>query len=492
MNGPGVQEAAPSRRPDPAVAARSRRVFVASLIGILLVQAAWMLAMPTFRGIDEFDHVYKAAAVSRGQWSSSGEARHGRGGLVAIPADIVAAASKQCASYRYTGHDNCFPAERLHDGRVVVATAASAYNPAYYWVAGTLSRPFHGDAVDYAMRVVTAMACALLLAWAVAIVAGWTSSSWPPVLLMLGLTPVLIYSGSIASPNGVAYSGAALMWAAMLATARSPQDGARFPLSLTIGACVLLCAHPTGPMFAFLGVVLALFLQPLRTWWDVATRNPVRWATAAVVVGLVAAASVAWIMYAHPAALGEPADSPLTMADYLRFQVWWALQAIAVFPTSTELAPVIVYSLWAVLLGGALIWLLRSTRTRERILLICALAVLVVVPTVFTAVTYADEGLSWQGRYSLPMWLGVTTLAAFVAARRGTTVRPSHLYLVVAAMAIGTTASILKVAHSETLHGVTKPVIAHVPGGLVVLGLLAVGGTVLPLVALRETPQRVV
>jgi hypothetical protein len=37
-------------------------------IGMLLLQLGWTLALPPFRGIDEFDHVYKTAAVARGDW----------------------------------------------------------------------------------------------------------------------------------------------------------------------------------------------------------------------------------------------------------------------------------------------------------------------------------------------------------------------------------------------------------------------------------------
>ena len=37
------------------------------VVGALLTQAAWLLSVPAFRGVDEFDHVYRAAAVARGE-----------------------------------------------------------------------------------------------------------------------------------------------------------------------------------------------------------------------------------------------------------------------------------------------------------------------------------------------------------------------------------------------------------------------------------------
>ena len=81
------------------------------LVGLLLSQAAWLLSVPAFRGLDEFDHVYRAASVARGEWMPSGErAGHGRGELVTVPRDILVAAGPECRALDYTGHDNCAPA----------------------------------------------------------------------------------------------------------------------------------------------------------------------------------------------------------------------------------------------------------------------------------------------------------------------------------------------------------------------------------------------
>ena len=64
----------------------SLRLFLLIFAGVLAMQSAWVLAVPAFRGMDEHEHAYKAAAVSRGQWNphvppSAG----GWGGLVQVP-----------------------------------------------------------------------------------------------------------------------------------------------------------------------------------------------------------------------------------------------------------------------------------------------------------------------------------------------------------------------------------------------------------------------
>lgn len=463
----------------------SRRVFVHVLVGILMVQAAWILALPAFRGIDEFDHVFKAAAVARGEWTSSGQAPQGRGGLVRIPGDLVSAASAVCRSYTYTKPDDCVPVRRFPGGDVEIASAASAYNPAYYAVVGTLTRPFHGAQADYAMRAVTALACAWLLAWAATIVVRWSRSRWPLVVFMLGLTPVLLYSTAIASPNGLAYSGAALLWVSLLSVVRRKAATALEAVGAGTGAVALMTTHGTGPMLAFLALALVLLLQPSRTWRILVVSRWKVWLPVATTVLLVALGCVAWIGYAHPGAIGEPADSPLTVTDLLTFEVLWLLEAVAVFPTVTEFPHPVVYALWGVPLLAMLVQVLRTARGRVLVTAVGLLVLLVTIPAAFTLATYADTGLAWQGRYSLPLWLGLSSVAALLAASRREAA-PTWVPLVYGMAATAVAVSVIQVGFREAHGELPSAVAARLPGGLVLVGVLAAVGTLLPLALPRR------
>jgi hypothetical protein len=46
----------------------ARRFGLLVLVGFLLAQAVWILTVPPFRGIDEFDHSFRAAGVASGPW----------------------------------------------------------------------------------------------------------------------------------------------------------------------------------------------------------------------------------------------------------------------------------------------------------------------------------------------------------------------------------------------------------------------------------------
>ena len=80
-----------------------------------------------------------------------------------------------------------------------MADAAATYNPGFYLLVGTVTKPFHGAAALEATRVVTALVCALLAAAAGWVLALWARTRWPVVALVTALTPVLVFSASVAA-----------------------------------------------------------------------------------------------------------------------------------------------------------------------------------------------------------------------------------------------------------------------------------------------------
>lgn len=455
-----------------------RRVFLGTLAGVLLVQIAWMLAVPAYRGSDEFDHVYKAAAVGRGQWTYSGPAEHGRGGLVRVPGDIVRTAEPICSWYPYTGRDNCNAVRTYEDGTVDVATAAGAYNPAYYLVVGLAIRPFDdGSVALYVARAVSALLCALLIAWAFVLTARWATTRWPLVVAGAGLTPVMLYSTAIAAPNGLSYAGAALVAATILAVHRGVGPPREVALPFLLGASSLLCTHTTGVMWLGLIAVVAMFLRSPLGWWKVIRPGLAWWLPVAVAVTVVAGLCVAWVRYANTNALGESSNVGLpSIVDFVRFVLLWCLQAIAAFPVRNEPAPTGAYLLWGLplllILTGALL-----RRRSERRAIMVALVLLVAVPVSLTVLSYAQQGVSWQGRYSLPLWLVVTWLCASALDRQ----LPVGRSLVLALATLFSVAlcwSAIRVAHAETARGIVTPG-AHDLLGYVLVGTLLTAGTTL-------------
>jgi hypothetical protein len=392
---------------------RARTVFAGVFVATLLTQLAWILALPAFHGIDEFDHVYKAAAVAHGQVLPAPQAaKHGRGGVVVVPGDVVAAAGDVCASFLYTGHDNCRPIAHEPGGMVQVASAASRYNPVYYAVVGTLALPFHGAAYDYAMRVISAVACALLMAWGAVVTARWARDHWPLAAYLLASTPVVLYSTSVAAPNGLEYAAALLLWASGIALARDVAPRALLPF--TVAASVMLAMHTTGGLWLLIATGVVLLLAPVQHWRQLFSDHRARCLAAAATLSVVGAACVAWVILARtnlPESGGGPGHAP-PLGVLLTQNALWPLQAIAAIPMRDQPAPPFVYAALLIPLVALLVagWRAASRRTRVAGTLLVAASV--VVPSVLTWLTYAQMGTAWQGRYCLPLYVGVPLIAA--------------------------------------------------------------------------------
>jgi hypothetical protein len=456
-----------------------RRVFLGYLVGILLLQAAWILGVPAYRGIDEFDHAYQAAAVVRGQWHATQPAEHGRGSVVTIPGSIVRAASPVCRGYDYVGHDNCFPITHRPGGLVEVATSAWNYNPAYYLVAGTFARPFSGKGFDYAMRVFTAIVSALLLAWAAALTVSWSPSPWPRLALAAGLTPVFTFSTAIAAPNGISYAAAALLWSALIALARADR-AAPAVIAAGTATAVFVVTHTTGLLWTPIVVMVAALLVPLSRWREVWRSGRATILPVGAAVAVACAASAWWIramgtnsVSAPPGGDGVVAHLPMERLPV--FHVVWALETIAVFPTRSEPAPIPVYLLWIGALALVLGLAARRLVRREVVGLAVLGAFLVVVPTALSIVSYAADPWGWQGRYCLPLWVGVTMIAGVALSRAPAAPRPATALLLAGCMATALVLSVVHVAWQEATVGRVAPALATRPG-MVLLAALCVGG----------------
>jgi hypothetical protein len=393
-------------------------------VGLLVAEAAWLLAVPAFRGIDEFDHAYRAASVARGEWWPSGDAaQHGRGELVTVPRDLVAAAGEECRARPYTGHDNCSPVQQAPAEQVRVASAASRYEPGYYWVVGTAARWAHGTTALYVMRGVSALMCAVfvwLSAWSVR---RWARTAWPSAALAASATPVLVYSCVVAAPNALEICAALSVWSALAGLARRELSAGteRALLWAAVpGAVVLADLRSLGVPFLALDVlVLAAVLGRDRTGELVARHRRTLMATGGL-VAVAVAAGVTWVLAAAPNRGAEEHGDyhGAVLGSLLQLPVW-VLQTIAAAPGRADPAPVATYLLCGALLVA--LWRAGSRagdRRLRRALAFVAVSSLA-GPLVVTMHGYRDVGVIWQGRYGMPFSVGLLVLAGLALDLRG-------------------------------------------------------------------------
>jgi len=408
---------------------------------VLLVQLAWACVVPAFRGVDEVDHVYRAASVARGNWLPDYQApADGRGDLIPVPEDIVLAAEPVCEFLKYNGPDNCHAVQDLGRGQVTVASAAARYNPVFYWVIGTPARPFDGATAVYVMRAVAALLCAALIATGAALTRRWSSSVWPSVALVAAITPIVTYSNTLAAPNGLELSAALLLWTALMGLATRPDPRLERHLLLAAGGASLVIAtvRSLGPLWLALILLTGIWLVGRTELRGLFARNRVRVlllgvATMAAVVG-----GAVWILLAHP---NSPAadSSPFPGSAWTQLP-WgiplWVVQCIGAFPLRNEPAPVLVYAVFLTLWGALVLGGLRAGRYRGPITCVAASSLL--IPVALTLKSFSQIGLAWQGRYGYPLAMGVLLLAGLAMDRSGAlrNGRRVHVHLAFAMAAV--------------------------------------------------------
>ena len=415
-------------------------------LALLALQAAWVLTVPPFRGIDEFDHVYRAAAVAHGQvMPSERPVTDGRGDYVEVPSTLVTAATAVCESYLYTGPDNCRAARELSGGYVEVASAAARYHPAFYWLVGTASSAFEGAPRVYAMRVAGALLCAVLVACAAYALGLGSRSRWPLLGLGVAATPVFVYSTSLGAPNGIEMCAGLALWCAVigLGGTRLTRRDERWLLLLAAAAgSVLVTTRLLGPVWFVAVVVAAAPLLGRERLRSLLARHRRTCAASVAAVAAAAGAAAWWTVVARPNSLsGGDARPHLDLPDPVRTSLGdvplWVLQSVAAFPTRSEPAPSVVYAAGLAALGLVGVMVVRRVPARWRWWLAGTTALWVGMQLAVALATYQHLGPAWQGRYALPFAIGIPVAACALVARYADAGPPRPVAGVVVAMVAG-------------------------------------------------------
>lgn len=405
----------------PNITAKPSLRFLA--LGLLLLQGVWILAVPPFRASDEFDHVYRAAAVARGEWvAAPTNATRGAGAFVVVPDDIVAAARAECARLPYTDASDCVGTPK--PGGTQVATGAGRYHPLFYAVIGIPALPLEGAAALYTMRLVAALCCWTTMLAAFIAVRTWSSTSWPAISLLVCCSPVVIFSSAMAAPNGLEMTSAAALWSALTGLLQSPLSPHRNRLLLigAVSACLLVSLRSLGPLWACLIFAVLMVVEPGR-WNDLRLllRSPIVWISSLAVVS-AAISSLAWIVTNEPMARAASEPVVLTATEtieaYWKTMVTWVFQSIGAFPYRNAPAPPITYICYLFLVVALVGFAIRTANRRERWVLATTMLLSLLIPLAITALTFEAQGIAWQGRYTIPFSMGFIFVAGLVLDRR--------------------------------------------------------------------------
>lgn len=393
---------------------------VGALLGALAV--LWSLGTPLMASPDEPSHAIKAAAVVRGQLAGElgdapeDETQPGVPTYVTVPSDIAAATTlPDCFRFDDEISAGCQPTVPARTADAVrTATYAGQYPPLYYAVVGWPSLFLTGEAALYGMRLASALVGAAMLTWGLVPLARQPRLLWGAVV---GITPMATYMAGMINPNGLEIAAGFAFWTACLSLVRD-EVRTSTAVQATVAGAVLVTVRTSGPVWALLIVglcALAARSGALRP----ALRTPqFRWAAAGA--GAAGAVAVLWILThgevvsttgLHPE-LGAPR---LVAAAMLLSTGMFFEQMIGNFGWLDTAAPYPTVLAW-VGATTALLLVAVAARQRRRDLwaVLLAGASVVALPVVLTIPTAAATGLIWQGRYVLPLAIGVPVLAAWL------------------------------------------------------------------------------
>ncbi len=124
-----------------------------------------------------------------------------------------------------------------------------------------------------------------------------------------------------------------------------------------------------------------------------------------------------WLVYSRMEIKDERLTNTLDLAAALRRSIdnWggYLRQTIGVLGWLDTTLPTFVYAAWFVALGLVAVIHLRSATRRTFVALAMLVAVWLALPLLINGFTNSRAGLTYQGRYSLPIFVGVAFLPVF-------------------------------------------------------------------------------
>ena len=428
----------PSRhRPlSPGLAGLSAAALFA-LLGVM-----WALSSPLMSAPDEPAQTVKATAVARGEW---------RGDDTRLTADAPPDANRvdttvtvpegyaevydlnACYVFQPDKPSGCAPQPVDDENLVDATTYVGTYPPTYYVLVGWPSRFLPASQGLWAMRLASVLASAAMVGIAVAACRRMGRSGLLGAGVLVALTPMTVYFTSVINSNGFEITAAIAVWATAFVVVTGPRAASVHPQSssgptaadlarLAVAFVLLAGTRALSPAIA-VGILATVALAGLHrhTLGALARRTDARITAAVMAIGAVAAGG--WVLWSkvYDSVAGAPIVG-LTLGSALR-ESWSRLptrlhEMIGYFAWLEVPAPRSLLVLWTILIAGLVIGALVLGTWRQRGVLVALAAFAVAFNVVPEALSASRHGFIGQGRYALPVAVGVPILAAWIVTAR--------------------------------------------------------------------------
>ncbi|MEV4628727.1 DUF2142 domain-containing protein [Micromonospora sp. NPDC049523] len=397
-------------------------MFLWALLGYFLLFAAWAVASPYDGTPDEQAHIANAYGVASGQ--VLGElAQEGQypGVYRNIPKSLI---RDNCFAFHPEAPASCAvpPGGDETEQRKLVHVAR--YSPAYYLAVGMPIRISPDMTGVLFARLISAAIVAALIAWATSVALTLRRRAVVGGILV-AVTPVVAVQAGAINPSGTEIAAGLGLVVGLMAIFFEP-DGAGARRSAWwlagVAGAAMLALRPAGP--AWFGVVALVMLLPMTSHLRQVLLRSRRFWTLFATLSVVGLTAVSWTLWRHATDLIPGTTSNLGPVKTLQVEIfdrWHQIvpELIGRLGWLDTPLPVFVYIAWWMAIGTlvALALALGRPADRWRVAGLGALGML--APSLAEAIQISKSGFINQGRYFLPMLIGVPILAAYVVANRG-------------------------------------------------------------------------
>jgi Predicted membrane protein (DUF2142) len=400
--------------------------FIWAFVAMGLCIGAWSLATPLGAAPDEPEHLIQAAAVVRGQFDGPqvpvhyGTSLIGRMGTVRVPAWVTDIRDPRsifdppvCTT---TSSCNISTPPGLSSTPTVTsATQFSNYPPLYYAIVGWPTLIATGTGALYSVRFLGVLLDSVLIALGLYLLARYHCRS---VLVgaLVALSPTALFVCSVANSNGMEIAAAFAAWCGGLCIVAPEEAPAPTPLVAwtALAFVTLVLTRPTSPANALLILAVLGVLCGWRRCRELAnTLRPL----GAVIIGAVAVSACFLLVFGAPSPIGIGEHPPLSLASgvwlTLRLMGGQLRQTIGDFGWLNLPAPTWVIVLWIVVVAVLVTRGLVVSPRLRRALPLLGVAIFA-CPFLFETPLLNTVGPGWQGRYWLPLAVGLPLAASTV------------------------------------------------------------------------------
>lgn len=398
-------------------------VWLFAAVGLCI--GAWSLSTPLGAAPDEPEHLIQAAAVVRGQFDGPRVPVHygpllvGRIGTVRVPAWVTEITDPQGLSL---DSPICPTSEACDIGpplgssstrTITSATQFSNYPPLYYLVVGGPTLIATGTGALYGVRILGVLLDSLLIALGLYLLVRYHRRS---VLVgaLVALTPSVLFFGSVVNSSGMEIAAGFAAWSAGLCIVTAKEPSRTLVILASAAFVALTLSRPTSWVDV---LVILVVLGVLAGWKHL---REVMGKLRVFGISLIAALAVSGcflLIAGKPSLLGIKANPPLSVTS----NIWLTLrlmggqlrQTIGVFGWLDVVAPTWVIALWIVAVVVLVVLAISYSERARRALPVLVIAIFL-YPFVFETPQLNTVGPYWQGRYWLPLAVGLPLVAAAV------------------------------------------------------------------------------